>query len=47
MCVHEIQKRLVINLPNFQVSVVNEKGVNSLKPITIKPINTDSEMITE
>ncbi|EDV33422.1 uncharacterized protein Dana_GF24340 [Drosophila ananassae] len=37
-CVVEIQKRLVINLPNFNVSVVDKDGVKNLDPITAKSL---------
>ncbi|XP_059058419.1 proteasome subunit beta type-2-like [Achroia grisella] len=34
MCVHEIQSRLFINLPKFQVKVVSKKGISTLPAIT-------------
>ncbi|KAH8241831.1 hypothetical protein KR026_005539 [Drosophila bipectinata] len=40
-CVVEIQKRLVINLPNFTVSVVDKEGVRNLDPITAKSLSAD------
>ncbi|KAH8339427.1 hypothetical protein KR074_008327 [Drosophila pseudoananassae] len=40
-CVVEIQKRLVINLPNFTVSVVDKEGVRTLDPITAKNLAAD------
>lgn len=33
-CVLEIQKRLVVNLPNFKVAVVDKNGVRYLDDIT-------------
>ncbi|CAG9132446.1 unnamed protein product [Plutella xylostella] len=33
MCVKEIQKRLMIQLPKFQVSMVNKDGIKCLNPI--------------
>lgn len=33
-CVKEIQKRLVVNLPNFRVAVVDKNGVRYLDEIT-------------
>lgn len=33
-CVKEIQKRLIINLPNFTVTVVDKDGVKQLPDIT-------------
>lgn len=35
-CVAEIQKRLIINLPNFQVQLVDKDGIKRLKDITVK-----------
>ncbi|KAF0299335.1 Proteasome subunit beta type-2 [Amphibalanus amphitrite] len=34
-CVAEIQTRLIVNLPNFQVLVVNKDGVKHLDDITV------------
>ncbi|XP_031769074.2 proteasome subunit beta type-2-like isoform X2 [Galleria mellonella] len=33
LCVHEIQKRLFLNLPKFQVKVVSKKGISTLPTI--------------
>lgn len=33
-CVMEIQKRLIVNLPNFKVAVVDKNGVRYLEDIT-------------
>lgn len=30
-CIHEIQKRLVLNIPNFIVKCIDEKGITELK----------------
>ena len=35
-CIQEIHKRLIINLPKFQVQVVDKDGVHQLDDITIK-----------
>ena len=35
-CVREIHKRLIINLPNFQVQVIDEKGISNMEDITVK-----------
>ncbi len=35
-CVREIQKRLIINLPNFEVQVVDKNGIKKLDPISVK-----------
>ena len=35
-CVREIHKRLIINLPNFQVQVIDEKGLSNMEDITVK-----------
>jgi len=33
-CIVEIQKRLVVNLKNFTVAVVDKDGVRNLEPIS-------------
>lgn len=33
-CVQEIHRRLVLNLPNFAVTVVNKDGIRKLPNIT-------------
>ncbi|XP_076292063.1 proteasome subunit beta type-2-like [Lasioglossum baleicum] len=38
MCVREIQKRLIVNLPNFKVQVVSKDGVKDLDSITAKSL---------
>ena len=35
-CVKEVQKRLIINLPNFQVQKISKDGVKDLQDITVK-----------
>ncbi len=35
-CVKEIQKRLVINLPSFQVQQVDKDGIKRLDDINVK-----------
>jgi 20S proteasome subunit beta 4 len=37
-CVQEINKRLVVNLPNFKVQLINKNGIQDLPPITAKNI---------
>ncbi|KAG8254244.1 Proteasome subunit beta type-2 [Homalodisca vitripennis] len=37
-CVVEIQKRLVINLPNFQVQMISKDGIVELPNITAKTL---------
>lgn len=37
-CVLEIQKRLIINLPNFRVAVVDANGIRQLDDITSKTL---------
>ncbi|XP_047000004.1 proteasome subunit beta type-2 [Schistocerca americana] len=34
-CVREVQKRLIINLPNFKVQVIDKNGIKDLPPITV------------
>jgi len=41
-CVSEIHKRLIVNLPNFSVQVVDKNGVRDLDPITAKKLHTES-----
>jgi len=41
-CVKEIQKRLIVNLPNFSVTMVDKDGVTDLKPITAASIATQA-----
>eukprot|EP00088_Acartia_fossae_P070470 TRINITY_DN9451_c0_g1_i1.p1 TRINITY_DN9451_c0_g1~~TRINITY_DN9451_c0_g1_i1.p1 ORF type:complete len:207 (-),score=51.10 TRINITY_DN9451_c0_g1_i1:497-1117(-) len=33
-CVKEVQKRLIINLPNFSVTVIDKEGIVDMEPIT-------------
>lgn len=35
-CVREIQKRLIVNLPNFKVQKISSTGITDLEPITAK-----------
>jgi len=35
-CVREVHKRLIINLPNFQVKLVDKDGIKRLDDITVK-----------
>ncbi len=35
-CVREIQKRLIINLPTFQVQLIDKDGIQRLDDITVK-----------
>lgn len=37
-CVLEIQKRLIINLSNFKVAVVDKNGIRRLDDITAKSL---------
>merc|ERR1719481_578873 len=37
-CVREIQKRLVINLPNFEVRIVDKNGVSNMPDISVKTL---------
>lgn len=38
MCIREIQKRLIVNLPNFKVQVVSKDGIKDLDSITAKSL---------
>ncbi len=35
-CVKEIQKRLIINLPSFQVQLIDKDGIKKMDNITVK-----------
>jgi 20S proteasome subunit beta 4 len=35
-CVREIHKRLIVNLPNFKVQLIDKNGIQELPPITAK-----------
>lgn len=35
-CVQEVQKRLIINLPNFKVQIIDKNGIRDLPDITAK-----------
>ena len=37
-CVREIHKRLIVNLPNFKVQLVDKNGIQDLPPITAKQL---------
>ncbi|PSN50964.1 Proteasome subunit beta type-2 [Blattella germanica] len=41
-CVIEIQKRLIVNLPNFKVQLIDKNGIRDLPPITAKNIALES-----
>lgn len=36
MCVAEIHKRLIVNLPNFKVQIIDKNGIRDLEPLTAK-----------
>nr|QBH72684.1 proteasome subunit beta type [Carausius morosus] len=40
-CVAEVHKRLIINLPNFKVQIVDKNGIRDLPDITIRSLNAD------
>jgi len=37
-CVREVHKRLIINLPNFKVQVVDKDGIQDFPPITAREL---------
>ena len=45
-CVKEVHKRLIINLPNFQVQVVDKEGIKNLDDITIKNLKWETYFFT-
>lgn len=38
LCVKEVQKRLLVNLPNFKVQMIDAKGITELPAITSKQL---------
>ena len=38
----EIQKRFLVNLPTFQVRIINERGIRDLPTINAKPVHPQS-----
>ena len=45
-CVKEVHKRLIINLPNFQVQVIDKEGIKNLDDITIKNLKWETYYYT-
>lgn len=37
-CVQEVHKRLIINLPNFKVQIIDKNGIRDLADITLKSL---------
>lgn len=37
-CVQEVHRRLIINLPNFKVQVIDKNGIRDLPDITFKSL---------
>jgi 20S proteasome subunit beta 4 len=35
-CVREIHKRLIVNLPNFKVQLIDKNGIQDMPPITAR-----------
>lgn len=46
-CVEEIQKRLIVNLPNFSVQCIDENGIHDLPCITAKDLMKESAALEE
>jgi hypothetical protein len=46
-CVQEVQKRLIINVPNFKVTMVSKDGIKHLPPIKAKNIPEENKGIPE
>lgn len=46
-CVQEVQKRLIINVPNFKVSMVSKDGITHLPPIKARNIPEENKGIPE
>lgn len=41
-CVSEIHKRLIVNLPNFKVQVIDKDGIRDLEPLSAKKLQSSS-----
>lgn len=39
-CVKEVHQRLIVNLPNFKVQLIDEKGIQELPSITMKSLQS-------
>lgn len=39
MCVREVHKRLMVNLPNFKVQVIDKNGIRDLPKINASEIS--------
>lgn len=40
-CVREVHQRLIINLPNFKVQIIDKDGIKDMPPITAKGLATE------
>lgn len=40
-CVIEIRKRLILNLPNFRVQLIDKNGIKDMPPITPKVLGLE------
>lgn len=41
-CVREIQKRLIVNLPNFKVQKISKDGIKDMQPITAENLAVEN-----
>jgi len=41
-CVKEVHTRLIVNLPNFKVQIIDKDGVQTLPPITVDSLKSDN-----
>lgn len=41
-CVREIQKRLIVNLPNFKVQKISKDGIKEMEPVTAENLAVES-----
>lgn len=41
-CVREIQKRLIVNLPNFKIQKISKDGIKDMQPITAENLAVES-----
>lgn len=41
-CIREIHQRLIVNLPNFKVQLIDKDGIHDLAPITSRKLMAES-----
>lgn len=43
-CIREVHQRLVVNLPNFKVQLIDAEGIHDLPDITATELNTMKQL---